>query len=59
MLAIEIKATLTPLYANNMDRIAWVSSPSGDFNLKEAYRLASESKDPNMCGNPSAGWFGN
>ena len=52
---MEIKATPTPLYANNMDRIAWVSSPSGDFNLKEAYRLASESKDPNMCGNPSAG----
>ena len=56
MLAMKIKATLTPLYANNMDRIAWVSSPSGDFNLKKAYRLASESKERNLCGNPSAGW---
>lgn len=45
LLAMEIKANPTPLYANNIDRIAWVSSPSGDFNLREAYRLASEPKE--------------
>nr|POE55325.1 hypothetical protein CFP56_22690 [Quercus suber] len=55
-LVMEIKTTPTPLYANNMDRIAWVSLPSGEFNLKEAYRLASEPKDINLCENSSAGW---
>ena len=35
---------------------AWVSLPSGEFNLKEAYRLVSEPKNLNLCENFSAGW---
>lgn len=39
-LALEIKATPFPLSANGEDRIAWATSASGDFVLKEAYHLA-------------------
>ena len=39
-LLLKIKATLTPLFANGKDRISWASSPSGEFELKEVYRLA-------------------
>ena len=39
-LLLKIKATATPLFANGKDRISWASSPSGEFELKEVYRLA-------------------
>uniref|UniRef100_A0A7N2M2K5 Uncharacterized protein n=1 Tax=Quercus lobata TaxID=97700 RepID=A0A7N2M2K5_QUELO len=39
-LLLKIKATPTPLFADGKDRIFWAFSPSGEFELKEAYRLA-------------------
>lgn len=41
----KIKATPFPLAANSMDRITWASSPNGDFELKEAYKLACMDND--------------
>ena len=35
----KIKATPITFSAQNSDRITWSSSPSGNFNLKEAYKL--------------------
>ena len=29
----------------SMDRISWASSPNGDFDLKEAYKLVSMDND--------------
>ena len=31
--------------AASMDRISWASLPNGDFDLKEAYQLASMDND--------------
>ena len=36
----EIKATPITFSAQITDRITWYSSPSGNFNMKEAYKLA-------------------
>lgn len=51
-LLLKIKATPTPLFADGKDRISWASSPSGEFELKEAYRLACLGEDT-----PQAGTF--
>lgn len=40
-LKLEIKATPIPFVTSNADCITWSSSPSGDFDIKEAYKLAS------------------
>ena len=39
-LSQKIKATPLPITAASVDRIAWASSPNGEFDLKEAYKLA-------------------
>jgi len=39
-LSQKIKATPFSITAAGVDRIAWASSPNGEFNLKEAYKLA-------------------
>ena len=37
-------------FALNIDRITWSSSPSGNFELKEVYKLASmEETCSNLC----------
>ena len=41
----KIKATPILITATSVDRIAWASSPSGDFDLKEAYKLACIAND--------------
>lgn len=41
-LALEMKATPLPFSNHGEDRLSWHSSPNGDFNLKEAYRLANK-----------------
>lgn len=51
-LLMKIKVTPTPLFADGKDRISWASSPSGEFKLKEAYRLACLGEDT-----PQAGTF--
>lgn len=51
-LLLKIKTTPTPLFADGKDRISWASSPSGEFELKEAYRLACLGEDT-----PQAGTF--
>lgn len=38
-LALEMKATPLPFSNQGVDRLSWISSPNGDYNLKEAYRL--------------------
>ena len=44
-LSQKIKATPILITATSVDRIAWASSPSGDFDLKEAYKLACIAND--------------
>ena len=39
-LLLKIKATPTPLFADGKDRISWASFPSGEFELKEAYKIS-------------------
>ena len=39
-LAPDIKATPIPLSAARIDHISWSSSPSVEFDLKEAYKLS-------------------
>lgn len=38
---LEMKATPCPFSNQGGDRLSWFSSPNGEFNLKEAYRLAN------------------
>ena len=38
---MEIKATLIPYSMLREDRLSWSSSPSGEFRLKDAYRIAN------------------
>ena len=38
---MEIKATLIPYSMLREDRLSWSSSPSGEFHLKDAYRIAN------------------
>ena len=45
---LEIKATHVPFSNHSEDRLSWFSSLSGEFKLKEAYRLA------NLVGNDTA-----
>lgn len=44
-LMLEIKATPISFVSSSANRITWFSSPSGDFELKEAYKLASVEDD--------------
>lgn len=37
---LDIKATPIPQLANIDDRLAWISSPNGDFDPKDAYHIA-------------------
>ena len=37
----RIKATPFSIHASGTNRISWATSPSGEFELKDAYRLAS------------------
>ena len=39
-LMLEMKATPVSFFAHKYDCITWSSSPSGNFEMKEAYRLA-------------------
>ncbi|KAL0011149.1 hypothetical protein SO802_006257 [Lithocarpus litseifolius] len=39
------KATPIPITTASIDRIAWASTPNGDFDLKEAYKLACMAND--------------
>ena len=39
-LLLEVKATPISFSAQNLDQITWSSNPSGNFELKEAYKLA-------------------
>ena len=41
----RIKATSFPIHANGIDHISWASSPSREFELKDAYRLARLNTD--------------
>ena len=43
-LALEIKATPLPFSSTCEDRISWISSTNGDFDIKEAYRIACTEK---------------
>lgn len=43
-LALEIKATPLPFSSTCEDRISWISSTNGDFDIKEAYRIACMEK---------------
>ena len=45
----KIKATPFPLVATSVDRISWTFSPNGDFELKEAYRLACLTDENPHC----------
>lgn len=42
----KIKATPTPIVVVDVDQMSWSSSPNGDFELKEAYRLACLKEGP-------------
>ena len=42
---LEMKATPIPCLNHGVDRLCWHSSPSGEFKLKDAYRLVLEEKD--------------
>jgi len=39
-LLMEVKATPISFTAQNLDRITWSSTPSGNFELKAAYKIA-------------------
>ncbi|XP_030970900.1 uncharacterized protein LOC115991336 [Quercus lobata] len=43
-LALEIKATPLPFSSTCEDRISWISSTNGDFDIKEAYKIACTEK---------------
>ncbi|KAL4627044.1 hypothetical protein ACB092_05G139400 [Castanea dentata] len=43
-LALEIKATPLPFSSSCEDRISWIFSTNGDFDLKEAYKIACMEK---------------
>ena len=53
----EIKATPISFYARNTDRITWSSSPSGVFELKEAYKLASLDEEGHFIGCFDGDWI--
>ncbi|KAL0001918.1 hypothetical protein SO802_015699 [Lithocarpus litseifolius] len=52
----KIKATPFPLAANSMDHIIWASSPNGNFELKEAYKLACLDNDNYPYGSFTGQW---
>ena len=56
-LTSEIKATSISFYARNADRITWSSSPSGNFELKEAYKLASLEEEGHYTGGFDGDWI--
>ena len=49
-LMLEMKATPVSFSTQISNRITWSSSPSGNFELKEAYRLARMEAD-GACNN--------
>ncbi|KAK9984142.1 hypothetical protein SO802_033667 [Lithocarpus litseifolius] len=55
----EIKVTFISFYAQNADRITWSSSPSGNFELKEAYKLASLEEEGQNTGSFDRDWIWN
>lgn len=55
-LSQKIKATPFPLAATSVDHISWASSPSGDFDLKEAYNLAYMANDTHHCDLFTGNW---
>ena len=48
-LLLRIKAFPFPIHASGTNRISWASSPNGELELKDAYRLAGlNTDDPTM-----------
>ncbi|XP_075650954.1 uncharacterized protein LOC142621553 [Castanea sativa] len=52
----KIKATPIPIVAGGVDRLSWSSSPNGDFELKEAYRLACLTEKSNQFDSFMGSW---
>ena len=56
-LLLEIKATPITFSAMHSDRITWSSSPSKNFNMKEAYKLVILELDKMYKGNFNGSWI--
>ena len=52
----KIKATSIPIVTGGADRLSWSSSPNGDFELKEAYRLACLTEKSNQFDSFMGSW---
>lgn len=52
----KIKATPIPIVVGGADRLSWASSPNGDFELKEAYRLACLTEKSNQFDSFMGSW---
>ena len=56
-LLAAIKATPISYSALYEDRLSWISSPSGDFELKEAYRLTCVEGDDEKANSFDGDWI--
>ena len=56
-LLAAIKATPISYSALYEDRLSWISSPSGDFELKEAYMLACVEGDDEQANSFNGDWI--
>lgn len=56
-LLAEIKATPISFSTCDADRITWFSSPSGTFDLKEAYKLATMDLEGSYVDNFDGSWI--
>lgn len=53
----KIKATPIPMSATGVDKISWSSSPNGEFELKEAYKLACTTHYNPHCDHFMGNWI--
>ena len=53
----KIKATPIPMLATGVDKISWSSSPNGEFEFKEAYKLACTMHNNPHCDHFMGNWI--